>query len=202
MVPTDDRNPMSLQQQRKQLTADALIAATQGAMKEHGLDVTVDHIASRAGAGRRTVFRHFDTREALLEAALAAAMNDFERSLPEYAGGDWVAWLEELARLSHESSAGWRWLIWDLYSPRVPSRLAPYARTGDRVWLVIATRLWEAAGGDGAPPAHVVQVVVTHLGPLFTEAVLVHAHGTPELAAELATEAIAGAVRAALRDAG
>ena len=195
-MPTEAQT--SLQKQRKQLTVDALIAAAQRGMKQRGLEVTVDHVAALAGASRRTVFRHFETREALLETALAATMADFARSLPEYTSGDWVAWLEEVAKLAHEASAEWSWLVWDLYGPRVTSRLAPYADASTRRWAETASKLWKAAGGDGAAPLQLEAVVVAHMGPLFTQAVLVHAGGTPELAAKLATEAIVSTLRESL----
>src|ERR1700745_2437733 len=90
-VATNSRDTPTLQQQKQQVTVDALIDAAQRGMIEHGLDVTVETIADLAGVGRRTVFRHFATREDLLHAALDAAYAEYVRALPQYSGGDWLA---------------------------------------------------------------------------------------------------------------
>jgi AcrR family transcriptional regulator len=194
VLPDDDSPQRTLQQQKQQVTINVLIDATQRAVIEHGLDVTVDEIALLAGVGRRTVFRYFATREDLLDAAIGAALADMERALPEYQGGDWLSWLAELSRLSHEVAARWRRLIWEVKTRPLPARLARYSDNPEWVYGVIPT-LWRAAGGRGDPPEELRNVVIAHLSPLFTQAVLVDAKGTPELAAQLTTEAIAANLR-------
>jgi AcrR family transcriptional regulator len=184
----------SLQRQRQQLTRDALIDAAQRGLIEHGLDVTVDDIAVLAGVGRRTVFRHFATREDLLDAALAAAVDSLVRAVPEYDGGDWLPWLTEVARVFHETSARSERLIWDVKARPLSPRLAKHADS-QRLFVPVAATLWQAAGREGATPELLLRVVSAHLSPLFTEAVLIDARGTPELAAELASNAIATTVR-------
>ena len=198
-MPGDDSPQRTLQQQKQQVTIDALIDATQRALIEHGLDVTVDEIALLAGVGRRTVFRYFATREELLDAAIGAALGDIERALPEYQGGDWLAWLAERSRLSHETAARWRRLIWEVKTRPLPDRFARYAGLPEWVYAMIPT-LWQAAGGQGDPPEELRNVVAAHLSPLFTQAVMIDAKGTPELAAQLTTDAIAANLRQLLGD--
>ncbi|WP_197356530.1 TetR/AcrR family transcriptional regulator, partial [Streptomyces clavuligerus] len=43
-----------------------LIDAAAAEFAEHGMDVSITRIAQRAGIGKGTVFRHFDTKEQLL----------------------------------------------------------------------------------------------------------------------------------------
>jgi AcrR family transcriptional regulator len=52
-----------------QRNRDALLAAAVRLFSEHGLGATLDAIAKDAGVGIGTLYRHFPTREALIEAA-------------------------------------------------------------------------------------------------------------------------------------
>jgi AcrR family transcriptional regulator len=163
-------------------------------MIKYGIDVSMDDIAALAQVGRRTVFRYFATREDLLEAALAAASANYVRSLPQYTGGDWLAWLVDLARLT----PGGR-LIWELTTRCLSSRLmqtyTEHRQALHHPFDTTAATLWHAAGGDGAAPQQLRQTVAAHLSPMFTQAVLLDADGTPDLAADMATNAIAATVR-------
>ncbi|MFD2472294.1 TetR/AcrR family transcriptional regulator [Amycolatopsis silviterrae] len=47
---------------------DRLVAAARSAFAEQGADAALDDIAQRAGVGNATLYRHFPTRQALLEA--------------------------------------------------------------------------------------------------------------------------------------
>jgi AcrR family transcriptional regulator len=49
---------------------DRLLAEARAAFLEHGTATSLEQIASRAGVGIGTLYRHFPTREALLEALL------------------------------------------------------------------------------------------------------------------------------------
>jgi AcrR family transcriptional regulator len=194
-VETDTPEPPNLQRQKQRVTFDALISAARNGMIEHGLDVTVEDIAILAGVGRRTVFRHFATREELLHAALDAALADYLLALPEFTGGDWLAWIAELARVSHQTFARSGRLVWDMATRRLPPRLIAQNNAFRRVFVETTDTLWQAAGGDGAAPQELRQAVAAHFSPMFTQAVLLDAGGTPELAAELATNAIAATLR-------
>jgi AcrR family transcriptional regulator len=193
---TDSPKPHpSLRLQKQQVTVDALIDAAGRAMIEHGLDVTVEDIAVVAGVGRRTVFRHFATREDLLHEALDRSFANYVRALPAYGGGDWLAWITELALVSHRGVASAGRLLWDLRTRRLPARLVEQPDRLQKVFHGVAETLWQASGGDGAAPRELRQAVAAHLSPMFTQAVLLDADGTPELAAELATSAIAATLR-------
>jgi AcrR family transcriptional regulator len=76
---------------------DKLIEAARAAFTEHGSDASLEEIARRADLGIGTLYRHFPTRHALLQAvyveeveALAASASDFA-DLPSWDA--LVAWL-------------------------------------------------------------------------------------------------------------
>jgi AcrR family transcriptional regulator len=81
---------------------ERLVAAAGAAFAEHGTDASMDDIARRAGVGPGTLYRHFPTRQALLEAvyrdqveALCALAYELRDTLPP--GEALAAWLRAVA---------------------------------------------------------------------------------------------------------
>jgi AcrR family transcriptional regulator len=75
-----------------------LLCAAQEAFDEHGADACLDEIARRAGVGIGTLYRHFPTRRAMLEALLQDGIEELcvfaDRLLASPAPGDALAtWL-------------------------------------------------------------------------------------------------------------
>ncbi len=68
---------------------DLIVQVAKAAFTEHGAGASLDDIAKGSGVGSGTLYRHFPTREALLEAVyraevdkLAEAAEEFGRELP------------------------------------------------------------------------------------------------------------------------
>ena len=88
----------------RRLRADAsrnrekLLAIAAAVFAEHGVDASLEEIARRAGVGIGTLYRHFPTREHLVEVlyrreveALAAAAEDLaRRHPPDVALAEWM----------------------------------------------------------------------------------------------------------------
>jgi AcrR family transcriptional regulator len=53
-----------------------LVAAAREVFAEHGVEVRLDEIARRAGLGHATLYRHFPSREALVEAIFAERVDE------------------------------------------------------------------------------------------------------------------------------
>ena len=68
-MPATTKPPLRKDAQRNR---DRIIAATRAAFQERGLDVGVDEIARRAGVGMGTLYRHFPTKDALIDAIVDA----------------------------------------------------------------------------------------------------------------------------------
>jgi AcrR family transcriptional regulator len=82
---------------------DKLLAVAKVAFAENGPEASLDDIARRAGVGAGTLYRHFPTREALIEAVyrdevhvLCDAADRFGSDLP--ADEALAAWLKALVR--------------------------------------------------------------------------------------------------------
>jgi AcrR family transcriptional regulator len=81
---------------------DRLLAAAKESVAEHGTDASLRDIARCAGVGIGTLYRHFPTREALLEALLNSnfdalrARADTLLTAPD-TGEAFLTWLGELA---------------------------------------------------------------------------------------------------------
>jgi AcrR family transcriptional regulator len=86
---------------------DRVLAAAREAFAEHGFAVPLDDIASRAGVGPGTVYRHFPTKEALFEAVSLARVQDLVADARERAAAQdpGTAFDGFLARLAEEAGA-------------------------------------------------------------------------------------------------
>jgi AcrR family transcriptional regulator len=80
---------------------ERLLKVAAQAFAEHGENASLDDIAKRAGVGSGTLYRHFPTRQALLEAAyvdrmeaLGARADELAEALPP--GEALMEWLNEL----------------------------------------------------------------------------------------------------------
>ena len=68
---------------------ERILEVAKGAFTRHGADASLDDIAKQAGVGAGTLYRHFPTRDALIEAVygsevekLAAAAHGFAAAMP------------------------------------------------------------------------------------------------------------------------
>ncbi|MFD4414050.1 TetR/AcrR family transcriptional regulator [Streptomyces sp. NPDC058466] len=155
--------------QVKPMRADArrnyerLLKVAAEAFAEHGEGASLDDIAKRAGVGSGTLYRHFPTRQALLEAAyvdrieaLAARADEIARELPP--GEALVEWLNELC-VGTIQVRGMKAL---LGSAVTDGSSVAVAACGTAV-KGAATRLVEAAQREGALRADVEPIDVLRL---------------------------------------
>ncbi|HEX2526619.1 MAG TPA: helix-turn-helix domain-containing protein [Geminicoccus sp.] len=88
---------------------DQLLAAAREVVAEQGADASLRDVARRAGVGLGTLYRHFPTREALLEALLRASFDELtaRASELEMSGSPdqaLVSWLREAVAVAHAYS--------------------------------------------------------------------------------------------------
>jgi AcrR family transcriptional regulator len=56
----------------------ALLKSAQAVLAEHGPEATIEQFADQAQISVSTIYKHFENKDALVEAALVAAMTDWE----------------------------------------------------------------------------------------------------------------------------
>jgi AcrR family transcriptional regulator len=117
--PTSPTSPTPPEPPERPKRADArrnyekVIAAAREAFSEGGASTSLEEIARRAGVGIGTLYRHFPTRQALLEAVYAHEVEDLCQSAAELNGGDewealeawlrrFVAYMATKQALAHE----------------------------------------------------------------------------------------------------
>jgi AcrR family transcriptional regulator len=179
--------------------ADHVLTAVRLLAIDRGLDVTMDDLAAAAGVSRRTLFRHFESRERLLAAAFAAGMTEYGHRLPDF-DGDLDSWLRRTCEEAHRMNKTIGPGFWELTSRAdLPSDLAATERRRRRGFrravARIAATAWRAAGHDGEPPDALTQSIGAQLSPHFTAAVVDDLGDGWQLAATLAYDAILGTLR-------
>jgi AcrR family transcriptional regulator len=124
-----------------------LLAAARELVAAEGVDVSVREIARAAGVGIATLYRHFPTRDELIDAVLEDAFVDFLQAAEAAADAD-DAWtgltgLIEAALISHARNRGLR----DVVETRAHGR--ERAATMRRRFWTLVTGLVERAHDQG-----------------------------------------------------
>lgn len=171
-----------------------------------GLSVRVEDVAAAAGVSRRTVFRYFPTREALLAAALAESMRSYGEHVPRPQPGQPLErWLAEAVAAVHRMNAQHGRVYFELASgPAFDGELAEIAqvRRNARHQLIerFTATAWDLAGGVGAPPLWVHDTVAVLLSAFATEALGPDFGRTADQIGASLTPALMHALRGAVAD--
>lgn len=142
---------------------DAVLDAVQPLLAAEGVDVTMEQLAAAAGIGRRTLFRYFPSREALIAAAVRRS---YDRLLAEVfeappAGLGPEDTIRSVLQRTHEVAERMGRAHWQVAAdPESHGELgdAVAARQQARARYVqrFTELLWERAGEDGRPPRWLV----------------------------------------------
>jgi AcrR family transcriptional regulator len=189
----------SLAEQKRATTISWILRATQHAMRDHGLGVTIDDVARQADLNRRTIFRHFATRETLLAAAISDVIRYYSDQLPVFSGGDWHVWLHDLLITAHRMNDSYGGGFWELAtSSNLAPELDAMERTRQTARRAIidshAHTAWKASGRQGEAPTAVIDAFRIYLSPFFTGAVTRDAGRDWPTAVRLAETAILAAL--------
>jgi AcrR family transcriptional regulator len=147
----------TLLEQKRQTTADHLVRAAVAGLAKRGFAVTVDDIAREADVNRRTIFRHFATRDDLLAVALTQQSDTFRSTLPQLGDQGWQAWLAELCQAVHQANGTLHRTLHELVTRHdLSPQLLAFADDIDAYRRgrnsEVADTLWQAIGRDGEAP--------------------------------------------------
>jgi AcrR family transcriptional regulator len=85
MATSTGARPLRVDAQRNH---ERILAAAGDAFAEHGLEVSMEEIARRAGVGPATLYRRFPSKQELLRAILDARLLELEPAIAAAAAGD------------------------------------------------------------------------------------------------------------------
>lgn len=196
--------PLLTDEQRDAARSRILLAAMT-VLAQRGLAATVDDVAEAAGVNRRTVFRHFATRDGLFAAAIREGVRRYAQQLPAPPEADDLrSWLLDLLLVTHRLNAenGRIYLELAGLGPDLGGELAVAAverREARRRFAVgVTSRMWRARGGRGRPPAWLVDAVAVHLSGFTTHALTGDFGRTPQEVARVSAQVLEAALAAAL----
>lgn len=175
-----------------------------------GLVATIDDVAEEAGVSRRTIFRHFATRDALFVAAIRAGVRRYAEQIPEPpADDDLRDWLAELLAVTHRLNAGNGRVFWDLVGPQAREQSAELAVVAEecrdsrkRFAATVTDLMWRARGGSGRPPRWLVDAIAVHLSGFTTQSLGGDLGRSPDEVALVSARVIESALASALAQSG
>ena len=196
----------SLTGEQREVARQRILRAAGAALAARGLAATVDDVAEAAGVSRRTIFRHFVTRDALFVEVIRAGVRRYAEQLPEPpGGGDLHAWLAELLAVTHRLNARNGRVFWDLVgvraedlSPDLAAAAAECRDSRNRFASTVTEFLWHARGAAGSPPPWLTDAVAVHLSGFTTQSLAGDLDRSPDQVAAVSAQVIEAALAAAL----
>jgi AcrR family transcriptional regulator len=196
----------SLIDEQREVAQVRILKAAGVALAARGLAATVDDVAAAAGISRRTIFRHFATRDALFVAVIRAGVRRYAEQIPAPpADDDLRGWLVELLEVTHRLNASNGRVFWDLVGVRAADLSADLALVADecresrnRFAASVSELMWRARGGPGRPPQWLVDAVAVQLSGFTTQSLAGDAGRSPDEVAHVSAQVIEAALAAAL----
>jgi AcrR family transcriptional regulator len=191
---------------QRDVARSRILRAAGAVLAERGLSATVDDVAGAAGVNRRTVFRHFATRDGLFAAAIREGVRRYAVQVPAPPEHDDLrAWLLDLLLVVHRLNARNGRVYWEL------AVLGPHALSGEladaaverqesrrHFAVAVTNRMWHARSGRGEPPTWLVDAVAVHLSGFTTQSLTGDFGRTPEEVATVSAQVLEAALAAAL----
>jgi AcrR family transcriptional regulator len=202
---TEDIVAPSLADAQRDLARTRILHAAGEALSTRGLTATMDDVAEIAGVNRRTVFRHFATRDGLLAQAIIVGVHRYGQQLPVAPDeGDLSAWLRELLLVTHMLNADNGRVFWEIAALPTDDLSADLAAAAQEARKArnnfankVSARLWQARGGSAKPPRWVVDAVAVQLSGFTTQSLSGDLGRTPADVADVAARVIEAVLDAA-----
>lgn len=196
----------SLIDEQREVAQARILRAAGVALAARGLSATVDDVAEAAGISRRTIFRHFATRDALFVAVIRAGVRRYAEQIPAPpADDDLRGWLVELLTITHRLNASNGRVFWDLVGVRAEDLSADLALVAqecrdsrNRFAGSVSELMWRARGGPGLPPQWLVDAVAVQLSGFTTQSLAGDAGRSPDEVARVSAQVIEAVLASAV----
>jgi len=195
----------SLADEQRELVQARILRAAGSVLAARGLTATVDDVAEAAGVSRRTIFRHFVTRDALFVTVIRAGIRRYADQIPAPGEGDLRGWLADMLAVTHRLNAGNGRVFWDLVgvqatdlSPDLALVAAECRDVRNRSAVWVTEMLWRARNGRGRPPQWLIDAVAVQLSGFTTQSLAGDLGRSPDAVAGVAAQVIEAALVVAL----
>lgn len=203
---TEETIARSLVDEQRDLASMRILRAAGQVLAARGLTATMDDVAEVAGVNRRTVFRHFATRDGLFAQAILAGVHRYSEALPTPPdSGDLSAWLRELLVVTHRLNADNGRVFWEIAALPVDDLSAELAQAAqesrkarNNFAVRVTGRLWQARGNSGKPPRWLVDAVAVQLSGFTTQSLSGDLGRSPADVADVAARVIEAVLDAAI----
>lgn len=198
----------SLADEQREVAQTRILRAAGAVLAARGLAATVDDVAEAAGVSRRTIFRHFATRDALFVTVIRAGIRRYaEQISAPPADDDLRGWLPEMLAVTHRLNARNGRVFWDLVGVQAADLSGDLAMVAEecrdsrnRFAASVTELLWRARHGPGQPPQWLVDAVAVQLSGFTTQSLAGDLGRLPDDVAQVSAQVIAAALTAALAD--
>jgi AcrR family transcriptional regulator len=195
----------SLADEQREVARARIVRAAGSVLAARGLAATVDDVAEAAGVSRRTIFRHFATRDALFVTVIRAGIRRYAEQIPVPPSGDELrGWLPELLAVTHRLNAGNGRVFWDLVGLQAAGLSGDLAMVAaecrdsrNRFAVSVTELLWQARHGLGEPPQWLVDAVAVQLSGFTTQSLAGDLGRSPDDVALVSAEVIEAALASA-----
>lgn len=175
-------------------------------MAQRGLATRIEDVAEAASVSRRTVFRYFETREALVAAALTESIRSYGDHIPRPRPDESLsAWLDRALISIHTMNSQHGRVYFELaLADDLGGPLGEIAdlRRSARADLVrrFTAAAWKAGDGSGPPPPWLHDAVAVLLSAFATEALVRDFGRTPDQVGRATATALAYAIEGAIAE--
>jgi AcrR family transcriptional regulator len=197
---------LSLADEQREVAQARIVRAAGGVLAARGLAATVDDVAEAAGVSRRTIFRHFATRDALFVTVIRAGIRRYAEQLPAPPTDDDLrGWLPEMLAVAHRLNARNGRVFSDLVGLRAADLSGDLAMVAEecrdsrnRFAASVTELLWRGRRGRGHPPQWLIDAVAVQLSGFTTQSLAGDLGRSPDEVARVSAQVIDAALAAAL----
>src|ERR1700722_13494417 len=196
----------SLADEQREAAQARIMTAAGAVLAARGLAATIDEVAESAGVNRRTIFRHFATRDALFAVVIRAGLRRYAEQLPlPPPGNELRDWLADMLTVMHRLNARNGRVLSDLLGPPPdgqPAELTAVAAecrdSRNRFAATVTELLWQVRGRSGRPPQCLADAIAVQLSGLTPQSLAADLGRSPDEVAQVSARVIEAALAAAL----